>query len=88
MRYHDLGMFNLLYLVSGPYPDGKRVIWTNGSQCVTKFDYDTFDSDASFDEKWAAAQRSGMPPTDGAHTLLDANNHYTVAGIGFVRAFG
>jgi len=43
MRYHDLGMWNLLYLVSGPYKDGKRVIWTNGSQYMTKFDYDTFD---------------------------------------------
>jgi hypothetical protein len=36
-------MWNLLYLVSGPYTDGKRVIWTNGSQCMTKLDYDTFD---------------------------------------------
>jgi hypothetical protein len=43
MRYHDLGMWNLLYLVSGPYADGKRVIWTNGSQYMTKLDYDTFD---------------------------------------------
>jgi hypothetical protein len=43
MRYHDLGMWNLLYLVSGPYKDGKRTIWTNGSQYLTKFDYDTFD---------------------------------------------
>jgi hypothetical protein len=43
MRYHDLGLWNLLYLVSGPYKDGKRAIWTNGSQYITKFDYDTFD---------------------------------------------
>jgi hypothetical protein len=43
MRYHDLGMWNLLYMVSGPYADGKRVVWTNGSQYMTKLDYDTFD---------------------------------------------
>ncbi|MGB6663183.1 MAG: hypothetical protein WBE48_01590 [Xanthobacteraceae bacterium] len=43
MRYHDLGMFNLAYVISSPYKDGKRVIWTNGSQFMTKFDYDTFD---------------------------------------------
>jgi len=43
MRYHDLGMWDLLYLVSGPYADGKRAVWTNGSQYLTKFDYDTFD---------------------------------------------
>ncbi|TDF83832.1 hypothetical protein [Pseudomonas sp. H9] len=42
LRYHDLGMFNLLYLVSGKYADGKRVIWTNGSQFMTKLDYDSF----------------------------------------------
>lgn len=43
MRYHDLGMFNLLYLISGKYSDGKRVVWTNGSQFMTKLDYDSFD---------------------------------------------
>lgn len=43
IRYHDLGVFNLAYLISGPYKDGKRVVWTNGSQFMTKFDYDTFD---------------------------------------------
>ena len=31
MRYHELGMFNLLYVVSGPYKDGKRFIWTNAA---------------------------------------------------------
>lgn len=114
LRYHDLGMFNLVYLVSGPYPDGKQVVWTNGSQYLTKFDYDTFDvisslrmpgsdhadglaheqyigvfdSDASFEEKWAAAQRSGIPPLDGIYTLLDNDNQYVVAGAGFVRTYG
>ncbi len=43
LRYHDLGMWDLLYLVSGPYADGKRTVWTNGSQYMTKLDYDTFD---------------------------------------------
>jgi hypothetical protein len=47
MRYHDLGMFNLAYLISGQYPDGKRTVWTNGSQFITKFDYRTFDVIAS-----------------------------------------
>ncbi|MFV8051600.1 hypothetical protein [Mycobacterium sp. 48b] len=47
MRYHDLGLWNLLYLVSGPYADGGRTVWTNGSQYLTKFDYDTFDIIAS-----------------------------------------
>jgi hypothetical protein len=114
LRYHDLGMFNLLYLVSGTYSDGKRVVWTNGSQFLTKLDYDTFDiiaslrmpgsdhtdglvheefidvfdSDANFDEKWAAAQRSGIPPVDGVYTMLDKDNQYVVGGSGFVRIYG
>jgi hypothetical protein len=113
MRYHDLGMWNLLYLVSGPYADGKRVIWTNGSQYLTKLDYDTFDiiaqlrvpgddhfdglahedfirifdSGASFEEKFDAAKRSGLPPVDGVYTLLDVDNQYVVAGKGFVRIY-
>lgn len=43
MRYQDLGMFNLAYVISSPYKDGKRVVWTNGSQFMTKLDHDTFD---------------------------------------------
>jgi hypothetical protein len=31
MRYHDLGIFNAAYLISGPYADGKRVIWTTAA---------------------------------------------------------
>jgi hypothetical protein len=114
MRYHDLGMFNLAYLISGPYPDGKRTVWTNGSQFITKLDYDTFDviaslrlpdsphtdglaheawidvfdSDATFDEKLAAAKESGFPPVEGVYVLLDVDNQYVVAGAGFVRVYG
>ncbi|CAG4886946.1 hypothetical protein [Paraburkholderia saeva] len=43
MRYQDLGMFNLAYLISGPDKNGKRVVWTSGSQFLAKLDYDTFD---------------------------------------------
>jgi hypothetical protein len=114
LRYHDLGMWNLLYLISGPYEDGKRAIWTNGSQYLTKLDYDTFDiiatlrmpsddhadglaherfiavfdSDASLDDKFAAATASGIPAVDGVYTLLDTDNQYVVAGAGFVRIYG
>jgi hypothetical protein len=114
MQYHDLGMWNLLYLMSSPYADGKRVIWTNGSQYMTKLDYDTFeiiatlrmpgdvnsdglaheeyirifDSDASFEEKFAAAKRSGIPAVDGVYTMLDVDNQYVVAGAGFIRVYG
>jgi hypothetical protein len=48
---------------------------------------DVFDSDAGFDEKWAAAQRSGIPPIDGVYTMLDVDNQYVVGGRGFVRIY-
>jgi hypothetical protein len=28
-------------LISSPYPDGRRVIWSNGRQQIAKLDYDT-----------------------------------------------
>ena len=114
IRYHDLGVFNLGYLTSSPYADGKRVVWTNGSQYMTKFDHEsfdviaslripgsahtdtlthenflkTFDSDASFAEKYAAARQSGYPRIFGVYTLLDVDNQYVVCGDGQVELYG
>jgi len=114
IRYHDLGMFNLGNLITGPYKDGKRAIWTNGSQYITKFDYDTFaiiasirtpgsvetdtlthenfikffDSDASFQEKFQAAKRSGFPPLGGIYILVDSDNQLVVCGKGWIKVYG
>ena len=63
IRYHDLGMFNLPYLISGPYKDGKRVVWTNGTQFLTKLDYDSFDIIAKL----------RLPGDDHADTLTHEN---------------
>ena len=30
-------------MISGPYPDGRRVIWSNGRQTINKLDYDTLE---------------------------------------------
>lgn len=30
-------------LISSPYPDGRRVIWSNGRQIIAKLDYDTLE---------------------------------------------
>ena len=114
IRYHDLGMFNLGNLITGPYKDGKRAIWTNGSQYITKFDYDTFaiiasirtpgsvetdtlthenfikffDLDASFQEKFQAAKRSGFPPLGGIYILVDSDNQLVVCGKGWIKVYG
>jgi hypothetical protein len=46
-----------------------------------------FDSNGSFEEKFDAEKRSGLPPVDGVYTLLDVDNQYLVAGKGFVRIY-
>jgi hypothetical protein len=35
-------------MISSPYPDGRRVIWSNGRQSITKLDYGTLDVLATF----------------------------------------
>ena len=30
-------------MISSPYPDGRRVIWSNGRQMVNKHDYDALE---------------------------------------------
>src|SRR5579871_4223723 len=30
-------------LISAPYPDGRRVIWSNGRESIVKLDYDTLE---------------------------------------------
>ena len=36
-------------LISSPYPDGRRTIWSNGRECIAKLDYDTLEVLATFD---------------------------------------
>ena len=36
-------------LISSPYPDGKRVIWSNGREQIVKLDYDTLEILATYD---------------------------------------
>jgi hypothetical protein len=43
VQYCWLGPGHFGGLTSAPYPDGRRVIWTNGRQTIAKLDYDTLD---------------------------------------------
>jgi len=43
VQYTWLGPGHFGTLVSGPYPDGRRVIWSNGRQTIAKLDYDTLE---------------------------------------------
>ncbi|MGI9600728.1 MAG: hypothetical protein ACR2QE_02505 [Acidimicrobiales bacterium] len=43
LQYAALGPGHFGSLLSGAYPDGRRVIWSNGRFNITKQDYDTFE---------------------------------------------
>lgn len=43
VQYAWLGPGHFGGMVSGPYPDGRRVIWSNGRQTIAKLDYDTLE---------------------------------------------
>ena len=43
IQYAPLGPGHFGGLISGFYPDGRRVIWSNGRQTIAKLDYDTLE---------------------------------------------
>jgi hypothetical protein len=43
IQYSWLGPGHFGGLISSPYPDGRRVIWSNGRQTISKLDYDTLE---------------------------------------------
>jgi hypothetical protein len=43
LQYAWLGPGHFGGLTSAPYPDGRRVIWSNGRQTIAKLDYDTLE---------------------------------------------
>jgi hypothetical protein len=42
-QYAQLGPGHFGSLISGPYPDGSRVIWSNGREQIVKLDYETLE---------------------------------------------
>ncbi len=42
-QYAWLGPGHFGSLISGPYPDGRRVIWSNGREQIAKLDHDTLE---------------------------------------------
>lgn len=49
VQYSWLGPCHFGGLVSGPYPDGRRVIWSNGRENIVKLAYDTLEVLADHD---------------------------------------
>jgi hypothetical protein len=48
IAYSWIGPGHFGGLISGPYPDGRRVIWSNGRQQIVKLDHETLEVLASF----------------------------------------
>ena len=42
-QYASIGPGHFGHLISAPYADGKRVLWSNGRQQIVKLDYDTLE---------------------------------------------
>ena len=43
LTYTHLGPGHFGYAISPPYPNGKRVVWSNGADRISKLDYDTLE---------------------------------------------
>ena len=43
INYQPLGPAHFGIQISSPYPDGRRVIWSNGGDRIAKLDHDTFE---------------------------------------------
>jgi len=48
IQYAPVGPAHFGAYTSGPYPDGRRVIWSNGLDRIVKVDFDTFEVLATF----------------------------------------
>ena len=48
-QYTWLGPGHFGGLISGPYPGGRRTIWSNGRECIAKLDHDTLEVLATYD---------------------------------------
>lgn len=49
INYAPIGPAHFGLQISSPYPDGRRVIWSNGGDRIAKLDHDTFDVLATYE---------------------------------------
>jgi hypothetical protein len=70
LQYQHVGPAHFGIAISAPYPDGKRVIWTNGGDRISKLDYETLEVIAELPIGDAPPQSSEQADADIAR--LDA----------------
>jgi len=49
INYQPIGPAHFGIQISSPYPDGRRVIWSNGGDRIVKLDHDTFEVLATYE---------------------------------------
>ncbi len=72
IQYAPVGPAHFGAYTSGPYPDGRRVMWSNGLDRIVKVDFDTFEILATYwipgARKWTEAE------ADASIARLDKSN--------------
>ena len=72
VQYAPIGPGHFGAYTSSPYPDGRRVIWSNGLDRIVKVDFDTYEVLATHwlpgEERWTAAE------ADAKIAAFDASN--------------
>jgi len=73
LQYIWTGAGNFGQLISGAYPDGKRVLWNNGRYRIFKLDYDTLEilSTFQFGEEADPSEAEMIELTDGLDQKQD-----------------
>lgn len=73
IAYRFMGPGHLIQVISGPYPDGRRVIWSGGVDRLVKQDYASFDivdtlmwrEDSPYTEDWAEDAERALDAAGG-----------------------
>ncbi len=73
IQYSHLGPAHFGAYTSSPYPDGRRVLWSNGLDRIVKLDYETYEVLAT---RWVdGAKRWTEVEADESIAAFDESNH-------------
>ena len=91
LTYTHLGPGHYGFAISDPYPNGKRVIWSNGGERISKLDYETLAViDEYFIESSSSYKKNGGPVSadqaDEEFVMLDSLPKDPGTGMEIVQA--
>ncbi|MEH6604581.1 MAG: hypothetical protein V7711_03285 [Pseudomonadales bacterium] len=91
LTYTHLGPGHFGAAISAPYPNGKRVIWSNGAERISKLDYETLDVIDEFFLQNSSIYKSNEGPVtaeqaDDKFSMLDFLPKFRWSGMATVMA--